>query len=236
MIADPAAAVMQHVYDQASAWVAENTASESGGGNGGAGVARWRSVVLQALARVGQPASLADTVLRRMNQESGGNPNAINLWDSNAKRGTPSRGLMQTIPSTFAAYRDPGLPNNIVDPLANIVASMNYALKRYGSLSAAYNRKGGYDSGGVANGVGVLPKYTVEPERVLSPRQTVAFEQMVDGQFSPAGGSSGAAGSNTPMVGEVHFHEYGGTADAAMDALAFEMRKLKRGSSSFRRA
>ena len=118
------------------------------GGPGG-GVARWRPMVNAALDHVGQSTSEAmqNIVLRRMNQESGGNPRAINLWDSNARRGTPSKGLMQVIDPTFRAYRDRSLINDIWDPMANIVASMRYALGRYGSLPAAYNRKGGYALG-----------------------------------------------------------------------------------------
>lgn len=119
-----------------------------GGDVGGSGVKRWSSVVLQALRMVGQPASLLPTVLRRMNQESGGNPRAINLWDINAKNGDPSRGLMQTIGSTFNAYAGSLRGRGIYDPLANIYASMRYALSRYGSLAAAYNRAGGYAGGG----------------------------------------------------------------------------------------
>ncbi|EFL01583.1 conserved hypothetical protein [Streptomyces sp. SPB78] len=118
------------------------------GAVGGSGVKRWTKVVLQALKMVGQPASLLNTVLRRMNQESGGNPRAINNWDVNAKNGDPSRGLMQTIGSTFNAYAGSLRSRGIYDPLANIVASMRYALSRYGSLAAAYNRAGGYASGG----------------------------------------------------------------------------------------
>ncbi|MFD0384695.1 hypothetical protein ACFQ2B_27970 [Streptomyces stramineus] len=45
-----------------------------GGDIGGSGVQRWSGLVLQALRMVGQPASLLPIVLRRMNQESGGNP------------------------------------------------------------------------------------------------------------------------------------------------------------------
>jgi len=123
-------------------------------GSVGAGVERWRATVLQALAMMGLPASLADTTLRRMNQESGGNPNIFNNWDSNAKKGTPSGGLMQTIAPTFRAYHFPGTSNNMLDPLANILASMRYALSRYGSLPAAYNRKGGYAEGGPVRGPG----------------------------------------------------------------------------------
>ncbi|RLL70518.1 hypothetical protein D7M15_16220 [Streptomyces sp. Z26] len=121
----------------------------SGSGSiGGSGVKRWSGVVLQALKLVGQPASLLPVVLRRMNQESGGNPRAINLWDSNAKAGMASRGLMQTIPGTFNAYAGKLRGRGIWDPLANIYASMRYALSRYGSLASAYNRPGGYASGG----------------------------------------------------------------------------------------
>ena len=39
---------------------------------------------------------------------------------------------------------------------------------------------GMFDSGGLARGMGVMHKGTVEPERVLSPRQTSAFERLVD--------------------------------------------------------
>lgn len=119
-----------------------------GGDVGGSGVKRWSKVVLTALKMVGQPASLLPVVLRRMNQESGGNPRAINNWDINAKNGDPSRGLMQTIMSTFLAYAGKLKGRGIYDPLANIYASMRYALDRYGSLAAAYNRPGGYASGG----------------------------------------------------------------------------------------
>ncbi|WP_327725722.1 phage tail tape measure protein [Streptomyces europaeiscabiei] len=115
---------------------------------GGSGVKRWSNVVLQALKMVGQPASLLPVVLRRMNQESGGNPRAINNWDINAKNGDPSRGLMQTIGATFNAYAGKLRGRGIYDPLANIYASMRYALSRYGSLASAYNRPGGYASGG----------------------------------------------------------------------------------------
>jgi SLT domain-containing protein len=51
---------------------------------------------------------------------------------------------MQTIDPTFRAYHFPGTSNDVYDPLANVLASMRYALSRYGSLAAAYNRAGGY--------------------------------------------------------------------------------------------
>ena len=66
--------------------------------------------------------------------ESGGNPNAQNNWDSNAKKGTPSIGLMQTIQPTFDSYKLPG-HNNIRNPVDNIIAGVRYSIARYGSVS-----------------------------------------------------------------------------------------------------
>ncbi|MGK5729730.1 phage tail tape measure protein [Streptomyces sp. URMC 124] len=156
-----------------------------GGGNiGGSGVERWSGVVLQALKLVGQPASLLPIVLRRMNQESGGNPMAINLWDSNAQAGDPSRGLMQTIASTFNAYAGPLRSRGIYDPLANVYASMRYALARYGSLAAAYNRPGGYDSGGwLMPGYSSVFNGTRRPEAVLTGPQWDVMTAAAAGGF-----------------------------------------------------
>lgn len=149
---------------------------------GGQGVNRWKNVVLQALKMVGQPASLLGTVLRRMNQESGGNPNIVNKWDSNWQAGHPSVGLMQVIRGTYAAYagqfRDTGpfLYGVSTNPLANIYASMRYAMSRYGSLAAAYNRAGGYDSGGwLMPGMTLAYNGTGRPERIRTAEQEAAL-------------------------------------------------------------
>ncbi|MFI6123255.1 peptidoglycan DD-metalloendopeptidase family protein [Streptomyces sp. NPDC051064] len=128
------------------------------GGEAGAGVERFRGVVTQALGQVGQSLSLVNTTLRRMNQESGGNPRAVNRNDINWINGTPSVGLMQVIKPTFEAFAGkykktgPKLYGVSTDPMANVYASMRYALKTYGSLSAAYNRIGGYAQGGIIGG------------------------------------------------------------------------------------
>jgi SLT domain-containing protein/phage-related protein len=119
-----------------------------------AGVKQWIPTVLQALALVNQPSSLLNSTLRRMQQESGGNPTIVNTWDSNWQAGHPSVGLMQVIAGTFRAYagayknRGPFSYGVSVDPLANIYSSMRYALSAYSSLSSAYDRAGGYANGG----------------------------------------------------------------------------------------
>lgn len=163
----------------------------SGGGNGSpytgpiaGGVQQWSGLVLQALAMIGQPATWLSTVLRRMNQESGGNPNAINLWDSNAAAGHPSIGLMQVIGPTFDAYHVPGTSGNIYDPLANIAAGLNYAMHRYGTLGAL-NQPGGYDSGGYLM-PGVTPVYngTGQPEPVFTSKQWDVLKANINGGTS----------------------------------------------------
>ena len=113
-----------------------------------AGVKQWEPIAKKALQMTGQytAANLA-ALLYQMQTESGGNPNAINNWDINAKNGVPSQGLMQVIPPTFRAYAMPGYNKNILDPLSNILASIRYTLARYGSLTAGW-RGVGYANGG----------------------------------------------------------------------------------------
>lgn len=111
--------------------------------------ARWTPVAIQALRMENEyTRSNLNSLLRRMEQESGFNPRAINDWDSNARRGTPSKGLMQVIGPTFRAYARPGYDKDIWDPLSNILASIRYARSRYGSPARGWNRKGGYADGG----------------------------------------------------------------------------------------
>ena len=110
-----------------------------------AGVAQWADVVRQALRLTGQSEQYVADILYCIENESGGNPNAQNDWDSNAAMGDPSRGLMQTIGSTFNAYRLPNLSPNIFDPLSNVVAGIRYMLDRYGSIEAVVGpRRGGW--------------------------------------------------------------------------------------------
>ncbi len=100
-------------------------------------VTRWEPVVLCVLSMLHQPATAtyANYILIIIRYESGGNPAAINLWDSNARRGDPSRGLMQVIGTTFERYRSPVLSSNIYDPAANIYAGVNYGISVYGSIT-----------------------------------------------------------------------------------------------------
>jgi hypothetical protein len=157
-----------------TAALAAMTSSRVGGHFGG-GVQQWAGLVSRALAMEGLSPMLLGRVLYQMQTESGGNPNAINLTDSNAAAGDPSRGLMQTIGSTFRAYHWPGTSSNIYDPLANIAAALNYARHRYGpSLMSGGMGIGsghGYDSGGfLPPGLSLAYNGTGRPEAVIPSR------------------------------------------------------------------
>ncbi|MEU8555973.1 hypothetical protein AB0C80_18555 [Streptomyces anthocyanicus] len=162
-----------------------------------AGVEQWRPVVLQSLREVGQSPSNADRTLRRMQQESGGNPRIVNKWDSNWLAGYPSVGLMQVIGPTFRSFagkyrkRGPFLYGTSVDPLANVYSSMRYALSAYGSLSKAYDRPGGYDDGGWLPPGGLGFNGLTTPEAVFTPGQFRAFEGAANvGLAAAAGGGA----------------------------------------------
>lgn len=155
-----------------------------GGGGGGGGVSRWTGTVAAVLSMLGAPAYAQSAVLKRIQIESGGNPNAINLWDSNAKAGHPSQGLMQTIPSTFNAYAGPFRSRGITDPLASIYAGVNYAMHRYGNnWISVMTRPGGYAKGtkGAAKGLAWVGERGAElvnfsgGEDVLNHKDSMAF-------------------------------------------------------------
>jgi hypothetical protein len=99
-------------------------------------VQQWISQADQLLTATGTPAAdLNDgDVALIIQHESGGNPGSVNRTDANAAAGNPSKGLMQTTGTTFAAHCLPGHCGDITNPVDNIAAGVRYALARYGSL------------------------------------------------------------------------------------------------------
>jgi len=125
-------------FGQAPAYAGATPGVVSGGPPGvvpAGEVGQWIDQALQVLAQNGHDVSRIDpsAVAAIIAHESGGNPNAINLWDSNAAAGIPSKGLMQTIDPTFNAYALPG-HQNVWNPVDNIMAGVRYAEDRYGSV------------------------------------------------------------------------------------------------------
>ncbi len=114
----------------------------SGGPPGGGGpapqgqVKEWIDEAIKILQENGVDTSKMseNDIWAIIQHESGGNPQAINLWDSNAKAGHPSKGLMQCIDSTFQSNKLPG-HDDIYNPVDNIIAGVRYSIARYGSVS-----------------------------------------------------------------------------------------------------
>jgi len=95
----------------------------------------WVTEARQAMAANGTTISDQDAqrIAGLIEHESSNNPHAINLWDRNATAGHPSKGLMQTIDSTFSAYQLEG-HTDIWNPVDNIIAGTRYGIDTYGSV------------------------------------------------------------------------------------------------------
>ncbi|MCC5480226.1 transglycosylase SLT domain-containing protein [Streptomyces barringtoniae] len=98
----------------------------------------WIRESLAIMAQKGIPGTY-NGIHRNIVRESSGNPKAINLWDSNAAAGIPSKGLLQVIDPTFNAYHVAGTSFDPYDPVANITAACNYAAARYGSIDNVFS-------------------------------------------------------------------------------------------------
>ncbi|MEC1257655.1 transglycosylase SLT domain-containing protein [Bacillus subtilis] len=154
---DLAKGAFNFVKDKAVGFVKGKMSSyaESFSGGGSKAVKKW---VAQALSIKGLGSEYAGALETIAMKESGGNPNVVNRWDSNWKAGHPSQGLMQFIPSTFNAHKEPG-HGNIKNPVDQILAAINYLNSRYGGIlkhpglvSMAHGGPyRGYATGGVIN-------------------------------------------------------------------------------------
>jgi hypothetical protein len=103
----------------------------------GVGISLWTCEAFRVLAAHGEPRHLLDpgAVAIIAQGESGGNPAAVNNWDSNAAAGTPSTGLMQTIAPTFQQYCLSGHCGSMLSPVDDIIAATRYADSRYGGVA-----------------------------------------------------------------------------------------------------
>lgn len=150
---DLGSGIFRKAYDGIGDWIKKELKKieDSMANPGGSGVQRWKPYVIQALKANGFDASDYQVAawLRVIQRESNGNPKAINLWDSNAKAGIPSMGLVQTIGPTFNAFKFPG-HNDVYNGYDDLLAGIHYMKSIYGSGSSAFARVSGPE--GYANG------------------------------------------------------------------------------------
>ncbi|MFF8013814.1 transglycosylase SLT domain-containing protein [Streptomyces sp. NPDC007929] len=141
--------------------------SGGGGGNiGGTIPTGERAGIIRAAMAAAHvpPPGTVEQWLRGMNtlimRESGWNPNARNNWDINAKNGVPSQGLAQTIPPTFNSYVPASLRSRgILDPVANVAASIRYIVARYGNITNVQQANANMPPAGYAMGGRVEPTW-----------------------------------------------------------------------------
>lgn len=187
--------------------MAARPGAPGGGGPGGGGggmptgdaVTRWAPLVSQTLGELGlaQSGGMITRVLRQIQTESSGDPNATqgSIGDINNRTGDLARGLMQVIRSTFDAYAGPFRPFGQYDPHASIYAGVNYDSHKFGGNPnlSDLGQGHGYDNGGyLPQGTTLVHNGSKVPEPVFSGRQWDILKRNIDG-----GGGSGA---------ETHFH------------------------------
>jgi len=99
--------------------------------------------------------TVIDIMIHRIGVESTGNPNAINLTDSNAQNPAigPSKGILQCVDGTFHTYAVAPYDKHIYSPLGSMLASLHYVntdpkFNHYGSqvqkFQGAYGGTAGY--------------------------------------------------------------------------------------------
>ncbi len=154
---------------------------ESGKYKGGKNLEEWAKNGL-VLGNVFPPTRPnIDAIKSRAMQESGGDPNAVNNWDSNAKAGTPSKGLMQLIEGTWNANTTSKIgqfAGNWSDPVKSVGVASRYMKSRYGKVVGSTGV--GYAKGGVIPGAAGQPVMVQAHagERVLPREVVTAFDRL----------------------------------------------------------
>lgn len=189
-----------------------NTASNGNQGAGPLPTGSLKTWIKSALGILNQDTPQNESYVNTIAMhESGGNPRAVNNWDSNAKAGHPSEGIMQTIGPTFNQYSLAG-HKNIWNPVDNIIAGVRYADSRYGSLANVPGIKslangGGYKGYAVGStNVDVDQTARIHKGEMIIPAyQADAIRKALAGNNALAGGLPGS-GSGGGGKAQLTFH------------------------------
>ena len=164
------------------------------------GAEQWRPMVIAALKRNGFAATQReqDLMIAQINTESGGDPSIIQQVQDVNSGGNEAVGLLQVIPGTFAAHRDPELPDDRTDPWANMNAALRYYKSRYGmDLGVMWGKGHGYNLGGWIHGSGTKDSVPLvgAPGEFIVNRKAAAenraeLEAMNSGRSVPSRGGS----------------------------------------------
>lgn len=149
------------------------------GGNGPVS----ESLIKRAASKMHVSVSAGDIahILNVIQHESGGNARAINLWDSNAQAGHPSKGILQFIDGTFLHYAMPG-HHDIWKPFDQLLAMFNDTTWRSDLTLGGWGPSGGrrYADGGWADKPSIFGEVDGEPEIAINPARSTADNHIVE--------------------------------------------------------
>ncbi|WP_323058635.1 tape measure protein [Limosilactobacillus reuteri] len=147
-------------------------------------------------------------IMNVIKHESGGNARAINNWDSNAKAGHPSKGILQFIDGTFGKYAVAG-HTNIYSPFDQLLAMFNDTTWRSDLTLGGWGPTGGrrFATGGEVFGLtnAIIGDNPEHHEFVLNP-YAVSAEPLLDRAFEataqaqPANSSTGNGNSKLDQM------------------------------------
>lgn len=150
-------------------------------------------------------------IMNVIQHESGGRANAVNNWDSNAAKGTPSKGILQFIEPTFMHYAMPG-HTNILSPFDQLLAMFNDTTWRSDLTLGGWGPTGGrrFATGGEVFGLtnAIIGDNPEHHEFVLNP-YAVSAEPLLDRAFEataqaqPANSSTGNGNSKLDQMIEL---------------------------------
>ncbi|MFP4811078.1 phage tail tape measure protein [Mammaliicoccus sciuri] len=132
-------------------WVKE--AEKAGGGASGSGASYARKIIKQAQNILGgryKSPAITEHMMKLAKRESNFDPKAVNNWDSNAQRGTPSKGMFQMIEPTFRANAKPGY-TNFSNPLHQAISDLRYIVRTYGWGGFPRAAAAAYANGGISS-------------------------------------------------------------------------------------
>lgn len=143
-------------------------------------------------------------ILNVIQHESGGKSGAVNNWDSNAKAGHPSKGILQFIQSTFDNYAMPG-HTNILNPLDQLLAMFNDSTWRSDLTLGGWSPRGGrrYANGGWADEPAIFGEIQGEPELAVNPKRDSSEEHIAEAIEARAKvNPNGFAGNLSKIINE----------------------------------
>ena len=131
--------------------------------------------------------------------ESRGQAHAINNWDSNAKAGTPSKGILQFIEPTFRSYAMPG-HTNIWSPYDQLLAMFNDSTWRSDLHTGGWGPTGGrrFANGGWTDKPNIFGEVPGEPEVAINPARDTSESHIAEAiearaKVNPSGFAGGLA-------------------------------------------